>query len=275
MTKDVQPQVGFLGGGQIASALIQGLTASKIISPSQVVVCDPSANQRDLLAQRFSGIQFAERADDLFRSTSRIVLALKPQVFHLELPVLKTLATSKHILVSVIAGVSLDLLTAAFGTNRIVRVMPNTPCRVGEGAAAYSVAPGVESEDVRWVESMMRAVGTVIRVEDRQMHSVTALSGSGPAYVLLGLEAMIEGGVAAGLSREVASQLALQTLYGTAKLVMETGEHPAQLREQVTSPAGTTAAGLQVLESRAVRSAYIDAILTATERGKQLATSVL
>jgi pyrroline-5-carboxylate reductase len=201
-------------------------------------------------------------------------LAVKPQVLEGISMGLAPHTTPHHHLISIAAGIPLAKLTQWFRTERITRVMPNTPCQCLQGASGIAHGAGVGTEDREWTDSVFRSVGTVVHVTDEQLHAVTGVSGSGPAYVLLLIEALSDGGVAAGLSREVSLQLATQTVLGAATMVQQTGVHPAVLREQVTSPAGTTIEALKVLEKGGVRSTVIEAVLAATNRSKELASAV-
>jgi pyrroline-5-carboxylate reductase len=180
-------------------------------------------------------------------------------------------------LLSIAAGVTTAAIEAACGERdpavRVVRAMPNTPALVGAGASAIAGGAAADDDDLAWAESILSAVGVVVRVAEPALDAVTGLSGSGPAYVFLVAEALIDAGVAVGLTRDVSTRLAVQTLLGSARLLAETGDGPAALRAAVTSPGGTTAAGLRRLEDRAVRAAFLDAVDAATERSRQLGTS--
>jgi pyrroline-5-carboxylate reductase len=178
-----------------------------------------------------------------------------------------------HLLVSLVAGISLERLAGWFATRRLVRVMPNTPCLVGQGASAFAIGSAVTDDEAQWVQGMMSSLGLAFQVDESLMDAVTGLSGSGPAYVYLLIEALSDGGVRAGLPRSMATALAAQTVRGAAEMVLRSGEHPAVLKDRVASPGGTTMAGLQVLEDRAVRSAAIAAVMAAAERSAQMGRS--
>jgi pyrroline-5-carboxylate reductase len=199
-----------------------------------------------------------------------IVLATKPQ--HLEsackefAPVIRP----EHLLISIAAGVSIDAIAEWTGARRIVRVMPNTPCLIAMGAAAYSASPGATPDDRALVHEWFSKVGIVAEVPEKLLDAVTGLSGSGPAYGFTMIEALADGGGLAGLPRDFALRFAAQTLLGAAKMVLETGEHPAQLRDRVASPGGTTIAGLKALEERGLRDALMSAVAAATARSKEL-----
>ncbi len=263
--------LGFLGGGQMATALARGGVSAGVFAAKDLVFCDPSSAQRDRLGQEFGEAKFASTPTELFRLANRVILAVKPQVLREIGSQLNAVSEKQHLIVSIVAGVSLHQLCEMLNSDRIIRVMPNTPCQVLAGASGIASGRGATADDIAWTEQLMNAVGVSVRVPDSAMHAVTAVSGSGPAYVLTMIEAMADGGVAAGLSREMAIQLAAQTVYGTAKMVLESKSHPAVMRDQVVSPAGTTIAALRVLEQSAFRSALIEAVMAATHRSQELA----
>jgi pyrroline-5-carboxylate reductase len=265
-----QACLGFLGGGQMATALARGAIVAGVLKANQVVFCEPSAQQQARLAEQFPEARLVASPAELFREAHRIVLAIKPQVMREIGNQLQSHVTSQHLIVSIVAGITLPQLHSMLGTDRLIRVMPNTPCQVLAGASGIAAGRSASTDDLAWAEQLMNAVGTSVRVSDHAMHAVTAVSGSGPAYVLTMIEALADGGVAAGLSRDMALQLAAQTVYGTAKMMLETKTHPAVLRDQVVSPAGTTIAALRVLEQSAFRSALIEAVMAACNRSQEL-----
>jgi len=267
------PKFGFLGGGQMATAIARGTILAGIATDAEIAFCDTNVDQGKILAQKFPKSALLSSADELFTKCSKIILAVKPNVLLDMSSQLKTLITSDHLLVSIAAGVSLGKLAANLGTERLIRVMPNTPCQSLEGASGIAIGSQATAADYEWCKSIFEAVGTVVQVSDEQLHGVTGVSGSGPAYVLMMIEALSDGGVMAGLSRSAALQLATQTVLGAAKMVQETGIHPAILREQVTSPGGTTIAALSTMERAGFRSAVIDGVMAAVKRSKELAGS--
>jgi pyrroline-5-carboxylate reductase len=259
------PKLLVVGGGKMGSALLAGLIAGGWSPVGELAVSDPDPARRQFLTEAHPGLAVWE----LPAAADGALLAVKPDVAE---GVMRTLAASGITRVlSIVAGLSTARLEAAFGPGGVVvRAMPNTPSLVGSGTAAISGGSGATAADLEWAEGILGAVGTVIRVPERQLDAVTAVSGSGPAYVFLVAEAMIEGGVAAGLTRQVSHDLVIGTFLGSARMMAETGDDPAELRAAVTSPAGTTAAALRTLEFKAVRSAFIEAVAAATERSKQL-----
>ncbi len=263
-----------VGGGKMGSALLGGLLASGWVSAEQVAVAETSADRRLQLAVEFPGVDILDAPvrDLLEESPDQLagaVLAVKPDVAEGACRVLGAVGVTR--VLSIVAGVpSARLETALGGQPIVVRAMPNTPAVVGAGVTALSGGSHATSADLAWAEGIMAAVGSVVRLPERLLDPVTGLSGSGPAYFFMVAEALIEAGVQMGLTRDVSHTLVVETMLGSAKLMAETGEEPAVLRAQVTSPAGTTAAGVRVLEARAVRSAFMEAVAAATERSRSL-----
>lgn len=262
--------IGFIGGGQMANALAGGAIRAGMIKAEQLLIAEPNPEQQTALGAALGPVQWCQHGRDVLASCERVVLAVKPQVLKLISAELAKAIEAKHLLVSIAAGITLPQLQQMLGTDRIVRVMPNTPCLVGAGAAGIAAHPTVSSEDVVWVEQLMSSVGLAVHVSDQLLHAVTAVSGSGPAYVYLMIEALSDGGVAQGLPRDLATKLAAQTLLGAAKMVLDTQLHPGELKDQVTSPAGTTIAALRQLEKAGLRSALIEAVASAAQRSQEL-----
>ena len=254
-----------VGGGRMGEALAGGLLASGWAEPGDLAVVEKIEPRRKELADRYAGVTLA--ADVV--TADGAVIAVKPG--DVEAACRETAAAGAGRVLSIAAGVRLANLESWLGQGTpVVRAMPNTPALVGAGAAAIAGGTAATDADLDWAEGVLGAVGTVVRVPERLLDAVTGLSGSGPAYVLLVVEALTEAGVLVGLPRDVSAALATQTLAGTARLLVESAEGPEALRAAVTSPGGTTAAGLQVLENRAVRAAFLDAVAAATERSRQL-----
>jgi pyrroline-5-carboxylate reductase len=260
-------KIAFLGGGNMATALIGGLRRGGLEGAS-IVVVEPEAAARTRLTRDF-GVRAFGASDASLRDAERVVWAVKPQAFReAAAPVAAHTRGALH--VSVMAGIRSDAMVQALGTERIVRAMPNTPALIGAGAAAISPGAHATEDDLKWAEEILGAVGVVVRVPEKALDAVTGLSGSGPAYVFLVAEALAEAGVLAGLPRDVAETLAFQTLLGSARLLVESDSGPAALRAAVTSPGGTTAAGLRELERHGVRAAFLDAVTAAAERSREL-----
>ena len=268
-----QPTLGFIGGGQMATALATGAIQANLIEEKKLIFFDTDPEAQSKLRDKFSTALVANSLGNLFDLSDVVVLAVKPQVLQKIATNLASLISNKTLVVSIVAGLSLAKLESLLGTSRIVRVMPNTPCQVQAGASGIAASAGASAEDRNWVEKLMTAVGTVCHVDDDLLHAITGVSGSGPAYAFIMIEALAAGGVAAGLPRKVATQLAAQTLLGAATMVLKTGEHPGELKDRVASPAGTTIAAIQVLESHGLRVALINAVIAAANRSRELGAS--
>ena len=261
-----------LGGGKMGSALGMGLLESGILQPSDLLIVEKSDSKRNILSNDMpAGTVVVSELSSVTSPLEGIVLAVKPDDLEDACASIRNLGYRSDRVLSIVAGVPINriesLLPAAMP---VIRSMPNTPALVG--AAVSAIAPGenCSEDDMAWCERVLGAVGTTVRVKEGAMDAVTGLSGSGPAYIFLVAEALVEGGILMGLDRETASLLVANTIFGSAKLWMDTGESPSTLRARVTSPAGTTAAGLEALEIRAVRSAMIEAVRAATERSRSL-----
>jgi pyrroline-5-carboxylate reductase len=257
-------ELAVIGGGNMGAALLDGLLASGAVAATQVLVVEPFAPRRAELTDRFPGVAVSEQVD----RCAAAVLAVKPP----DIPTVaaRAAAAGATRILSVAAGVTTATIAAAAGDGvAILRTMPNTPALVGEGVSALCGGPGATDADLDWAEGILSSVGLVVRVAESQLDAVTGLTGSGPAYVFLIAEALMDGGVLAGLPRATVEQMVAQLLVGSAKLLAERGD-PAALRAMVTSPGGTTAAGVRLLEERAVRSAVIDAVAAATARSREL-----
>jgi len=262
--------VAFLGGGNMAYAMIQGLVAKGFVAASDIVVAEPVAARR---AQLEAELSVATTDDNLAaaRRADVVVLAVKPQVIASVLAALGPVVAGRALVVSIAAGVSLATLEGALGSeSRVVRTMPNTPALVGASATGLTAGTRASSDDVALARAMFEAFGIVAVVPESQLDAVTGLSGSGPAFVYLFIEALADGGVRSGLPRDAALALAAQTVLGGAKMVLETKQHPGVLKDQVTSPGGTTIAGVHALERAGFRGAVIDAVKSATDRSAEL-----
>ncbi|MGB6059883.1 MAG: pyrroline-5-carboxylate reductase [Microthrixaceae bacterium] len=258
-------ELELIGGGRMGEALLTGLLADGLLKPAEVAVAEVSEARREELHSVFPGVTVTE---DLVSATS-VILATKPADAMSALAAASSLGVQR--VLSIAAGVEIGSLEAVVGPDvPVIRAMPNTPALVGAGAAAIAGGAYVSEDDMAWAESILGAVGTVSRLPESALDAVTGLSGSGPAYVFLIAEAMIEAGVLEGLPRATADQLVRQTLLGSAKLLADSSDGPEALRAAVTSPAGTTAAGLRVMEQGALRATIIDAISAATERSREL-----
>ena len=264
-----EKKIGIIGGGNMAEALIKGLLSGGVPA-TLLMVAEPMEERRAYLNDRHGVAVMAENTT-VAASSDIIILAVKPQIASWVLQEICSVTPAGTTLISIMAGVTTASIEAAFsGAVSVVRVMPNTPALVMEGASA--IAPGLHAsaDDVSVTRRIFELVGKTWVVEEKQLDAVTGLSGSGPAYVMTFIEALSDAGVKNGLPRDVATGLACQTVFGSAKLLLETREHPALLKEKVTSPGGTTIAGLHSLERDAFRGGVMNAVDAATARSREL-----
>ena len=262
-------KIGFIGGGNMAEALIKGLETGGVPAAT-VLVSEPNDQRREWMRDKY-GVAVINDNAELVRSCSLVVLAIKPQIVKKVLAGLGEAFAGDKLMISILAGVATATIEELLGgTPRVVRAMPNTPALVDAGAAAICAGQYARDEDMSQARQLFEAVGTVVTVEETQMDAVTGLSGSGPAFVYTFIEALAAGGVQEGLRLDIAHALAVQTVLGAARLVKESGEHPALLREKVCSPGGTTIAAIRVLEERGLRATLMDAVGVATRRSKEL-----
>ena len=261
---------GFIGAGQMARALGRGFVTAGLVKAEHVVAFDPVPAAGEQFAAEIPGAKLLANNRAVVAAADVIWIAVKPQHMSAVCDEMRPAVSPGKLFVSIAAGVPLARLCAGLGTQRVVRVMPNTPCLVGQGASAFAPGTQATAEDEALVERLLSAVGTAVRVDEKLLDAVTGLSGSGPAFIYTIIEALSDGGVRAGLPRAIATALAAQTVRGAAEMVLVTGEHPAVLKDHVASPGGTTIAGLQALEHHGVRAALIAAVVAATERSKEL-----
>lgn len=266
---------GMIGGGVMGEALISRLLAQGIYASDEVIVSDPLLARRSYLNGQY-GIQVTDNNQAVL-AASVLLLAIKPQMFN---PVVAELGSPEfdqqsrlNLVISILAGTTIAQLEAAFPKTPVVRAMPNTPATVGAGMTAIAAGQHATPEHLTQAETIFQAVGSVVTVPESMMDAVTGLSGSGPGFVALVLEALMDGGVAAGLPRAIASQLALQTVKGTVELLQQSKLHPGELKDRVTSPGGTTIAGIAELERAGLRSALIEAVRAAYRRSQELGES--
>ncbi|MBM7624948.1 pyrroline-5-carboxylate reductase [Sporohalobacter salinus] len=263
-------KIGFIGAGSMAEALISSLIESNKIDRESIIASDISDERREEMVSKY-GIKMVAENYKAVEESDYIFLAVKPQVIVNVVEEIADLFTTEQKIISIAAGISTDQLEEMIPVELpVVRIMPNTPALVQEGALAYSLGSCAGSEFGKELEDLLSSIGTVIKVKEDLMSAVTGLSGSGPAYVALILEALAAGGVKLGLSHSDAKDLAIQTLAGTAKLAAESDEHLAVLRDQVTSPGGTTAEALYRLEKAGVRSGLIEAVTASAEKAEEL-----
>lgn len=261
-------KIGFIGGGAMAEAIIGGILEAGLVKAEQVRVYDVSDARLIVLKEEY-GVAGC-LMNELTAWANVLFLAVKPQVIGSVLTELEGNVPSDTIVISIAAGVTIERLQSHLPNVPIVRVMPNTPVFVNAGMAALAMGVYANDDVASFAKAVFDAVGRAIVVAESAMDAVTGLSGSGPAYGFVMIDALSDAGVRVGLGRQDAILLAAQTLYGAAKMVLETGEHPAVLRDRVTSPGGTTIAGVHVMEQQGVRGALIDAVIAATKRSKEM-----
>lgn len=263
-------KIAIIGAGNIAEALVSGLLKGRVVLPSNIFATDVSEQRRQLFKTRY-GVRVGSNNVEATKGAHVIILAVKPQVIDQVVAELKLPVKSDPLVLSVAAGVPISRLQAKFPANtRIIRVMPNTPSIVLAGATAIAGGPGVTPQQLEIGQAIFEAVGKVVVVEESHIDTITGLSGGGPAYVCVFIEALADGGVKMGLPRSVAMLLAAQTVMGTAKMVLESGEHPGVLKDRLASPGGTTIAGLHSLEEGKLRGTVMNAVQSATLRSREL-----
>jgi pyrroline-5-carboxylate reductase len=263
--------IAFLGAGNMAEALVRGLLTSQSLPASRIIVTDVRQERLDYFVKSFGVTAHLDNAPAVAKSDT-IVLAVKPQQAGAVLAGLKAEFGPTKILISIAAGVTTARIERELGgAPRVVRVMPNTPALVGAGAAGFCPGKFATEEDLATTAAILGAVGIAVRVDETMMDAVTAVSGSGPAYIFLVAEAMIRAGTEAGLSEEVARKLTVQTIFGAGALMAASGELPVELRRKVTSPGGTTEAALKVMTERQLVEVFVAAVAAAKQRGQELA----
>ena len=267
-------KIGFIGGGNMAEAMIKGLLSASFIEAKNVFVSEPSEAKRDTLHAEYK-IKVSADNRELVKKCDIIILAVKPQIVQKVLRDIASLVGRDKLVISIAAGVPIAIMDDVLrgGKNKkfsIVRTMPNTPALVQEGVTAIASGEHVRKIDVKIAHRIFEAVGRTVDVEEDQLDAVTGLSGSGPAYIFMLIEALSDAGVKMGLSREVANMLTIQTVLGSAKLARESGKHPGELKDMVTSPAGTTISGLHALEEGSFHTTLMNAVEDATLRSREL-----
>jgi len=260
-------KLGVIGGGVMGSAIVSRLLTQGTYQSTDIIISEPTLSQQASLYQQY-GVEVTGD-NNLAAMAPVLLLAIKPQIFERVVADLKQ-PNSSQLVISILAGVSIAQLEMAFPDRAVIRAMPNTPATVGMGITAISASKHVQPQHLDLATQIFQAVGEVVTVPESLMDAVTGLSGSGPAYIAIAIEALADGGVAAGLPRPIADRLALQTVLGTAQLIKASNLHPAQLKDRVTSPGGTTIAGIVKLEQSGFRSALIEAVIAAANRSQEL-----
>ncbi len=263
-------KIGVIGAGKIGAAIARGVLCGGLVTKEQVMASDVSESLTRALNAEF-GIATTPDNGALCDFADIVIVAVKPQIVDGVAREIGGKLGSEKLLVSVAAGVPISRIEVNLApAARVVRVMPNLPCVVGAGAAAYAGGLHATPADLEHVGAILNSFGVAVPVEEKSLDAVTGLSGSGPAYVFLFIEALADGGVQAGLARDVALKLALQTVYGAARMALESSKHPGELKDEVASPGGTTIAGIYALEQKGFRGTVMDAVVKATERSKEL-----
>jgi pyrroline-5-carboxylate reductase len=263
-------KVGFLGAGNMGEAMIKGLVQAGLVPAASIAATDPRADRLEQIARQY-GIRPVADNLALVRDSDVVILAVKPQIMGAVLREIGPAVHARALLISVAAGMATHTLRDFLGKPaRLIRVMPNTPALVLEGATAIARADGLDAGDLDIAQELFGAVGRVVVLDEDHLDAVTGLSGSGPAYVAIAIEALADGGVKMGLDRATAMTLAAQTVLGAAKLILDTGTHPGQLKDMVASPGGTTIAGIAALEDGGFRRTLISAVERATQRSRDL-----
>ncbi|HTP29521.1 MAG TPA: pyrroline-5-carboxylate reductase [Anaeromyxobacteraceae bacterium] len=267
--------IAFLGAGNMAEALVKGLLRAHVAEPREIICCDRREERGPELIQRY-GVRFLKSNLEAVEESGIIVLSVKPQVMNKLLEEIAPSLDDRKLVISIAAGVPIAAIERKVGRGvRIIRTMPNTPALVGAGATALSAGERATQDDLKQARALFDAIGKSVVVDEPLLDAVTGLSGSGPAFIFLLIEALSDGGVKVGLPRAVAQDLAAQTVLGSAKLLIETGEHPGRLKDQVTSPGGTAIAGLHTLEAGGLRTTLMDAVEAATRRSRELGEGFL
>lgn len=263
-------RVGFVGAGQMATALARGFLRASLLSPDQLCAVDVSPTAAERFSQE-TGSKLLDTIAAVADCSDLLFLAVKPQHMMGVLTELSSAVQPRHVVVSIAAGITLRTLCEHLGAScRLIRVMPNTPCLIGCGASGFARGGAATADDAQLVQRLLSAVGVAVEVPETQLDAVTGLSGSGPAFVYVMIEALADGGVRMGLPRDLSLKLAAQTVAGAAQMVLTTGLHPGMLKDAVASPGGTTIAGLHALEHGGLRGTLMDAVHAATLRAREL-----
>ena len=267
-------KLGFIGGGNMTEALLKGLLTSSSVGPKDVLVSDLLSDRLEYLNKEYK-VKITDDSRKLVQKSDILILAVKPQVVGKVLESFSDVVDKHKIIISVAAGISINFIEDILdreGKNKIsvIRTMPNTPALVQEGATAICGGGHSSKLDIKIAHHIFKAIGQTVAIEETHMDAVTGLSGSGPAYIFMIIEALSDAGVKVGLSREVSNILTIQTILGSAKLARDGGKHPGELKDMVTSPGGTTISGLHMLEEGGVRTALMNAVEKATQRSREL-----
>lgn len=264
--------LGFIGCGTMGSAILEGIVSKNLVKPDEMVIYDKDTERTKALTNKLK-VNVAVDLKSFCSCATTVFLCIKPQDMKNLLLNIKDYLSPKHLLVSIAAGLNIEFFENNLGKPwllKIIRIMPNTPCIIGEGMSVICKNENVTGKEEKEIITLMESLGRVVVLEEKLFSAVTGLSGSGPAYIFLIIEALADGGVEMGLSRDTALTLSAQTVLGAAKMFLQTGEHPATLKNKVTSPGGTTSAGLLAMEKGAVRAALINAVIESAQKADLL-----
>lgn len=263
-------ELGIIGTGKIGSALLGRLISTNTVDRSKIIAYDIDENKRNKLSQEYK-VEFAENNEELARTSKYIIVAVIPQVIDTVLKEIEPIITNEQVIISIAAGVSFNHINKFINPSvGLIRIMTNTPALIGAAATAIAHNENIKDHQLEFVKGIFDAVGMVVELEERHLDAVTGLSGSGPAYIFIIIEALADGGVKMGLPRDIAVNLAAQTVLGSAKLLLETKKHPAELKDMVSTPGGTTITAIHELESAKIRATLIRAVEAATIKSKSL-----
>jgi pyrroline-5-carboxylate reductase len=263
-------RLAIIGGGKMGEALVGGLVHAGW-QPQEIIVSEPHEDRRGFLEKTY-GVRVTDDSISAVQDARSVLLAVKPQDMEAVLGTIGASLTPEHLVLSIAAGIPIAFIESRVGASvPVVRAMPNTPALLREGAAAIAAGTHATPDHMQTADGILSATCRIVHLPERYLDAVTGVSGTGPAYVFFLAESLIEAAVGVGLPRDVATELSIQTLLGAARMLRETGKHPVELREEVTSPGGTTVAAMRVLERAGVRSAFLDAVRAATERSRELA----
>ncbi|MCK4382303.1 MAG: pyrroline-5-carboxylate reductase [Candidatus Lokiarchaeota archaeon] len=263
-------ELGIIGTGKIGSALLKRLISTNTIDRSKIIIFDIDENKRNKISEEYK-VEYAESNEELARSSKYILVAVIPQVIDTVLKEIKTIITNEQVIISIAAGVSFNHINKFINPSvGLIRIMTNTPALIGAAATAIAHNENIKDHQLEFVKGIFDAVGMVVELEERHLDAVTGLSGSGPAYIFIIIEALADGGVKMGLPRDIAVNLAAQTVLGSAKLLLKTKKHPAELKDMVSTPGGTTITAIHELESAKIRATLIRAVEAATIKSKSL-----
>ncbi len=266
----LKEKIGFIGGGKMGEALAKGLIRAKLSTSDNIIVSDVDSKRCHVFEEE-TGMKTTQDNREVTANSDVIILAVKPNIMGTILEELKNDITSEHLVVSIAAGIPLNFMESSLNEGcRVIRVMPNTPCLVGETAAGYALGKNATQDDGELVGRILNAVGKSFLLDEKYLDAVTGLSGSGPAFIYTVIEALADGGVKMGLPRDVSTELAAQTTFGAAKMVLDSDTHIGELKDSVTSPGGTTIEGLHALEKGGLSNTLINAVEAATKKSKRL-----